>query len=61
MVKKKYLDFYRFGKKDVELRAIKPQWKNSQPEDMAFIQCGKQILRKKRARAQRSYNLKTNS
>jgi len=48
MVKKRYFDFYRFGKKDVELRAVKPQWKNSKPGDIATIQCGRpRIIRKK--------------
>jgi len=48
MVKKRYFDFYRFGKKNVELRAVKPQWKNSKPGDIATIQCGRlRIIRKK--------------
>jgi len=47
MVKKKYFDLYRFGRKDVELRAVKPQWKNSKPGDIATLQCGRQILRKR--------------
>lgn len=38
---------YRFGKKDVELRAVKPQWKNSKSGDIATIQCGRNIYRKK--------------
>lgn len=53
MVKKKYFDLYRFGKKDVELRAVKPQWKNSKPGDIATIQCGRQIFRKKIAKVHR--------
>lgn len=53
MVKKKYFDLYRSGKKDVELRAIKPQWKNSKPGDIATIQCGRDILRKRIAKIHR--------
>ena len=53
MVKKKYFVLYRFGKKDVELRAVKPQWKNSKPGDIATIQCGRQIFRKKIAKVHR--------
>jgi len=37
LVKRRYFDFYRFGKKNVELRAVKPQWKNSKPRDIATI------------------------
>ncbi len=47
MVKRKDFDFYRFGKRDAELRAVKPPWKNSKPGDIATIQCGRNILRKK--------------
>ena len=47
MVKKEYFDLYRIGKKDVELRVIKPQWKNGEPGDIATIQCGREIFRKK--------------
>ena len=47
MLKKEYLDLFRFGKRDVELRAVKPQWKNSKPGDIATIQCGREIFRKK--------------
>jgi len=35
MVKKEYFNLYRFGRKDVELRAIRPQWKNSKAGDIA--------------------------
>lgn len=38
---------YRFGKRDMELRAVKPQWKNSKVGDIATIQCGREVLRKK--------------
>lgn len=47
MVKKRAFDLYRFGKRDVELRAVKPQWKSSKRGDIATIQCGRKILRKK--------------
>jgi ASC-1-like (ASCH) protein len=41
MVKRKYFDMHRSGKKDVELRDVKPQWKNSKVGDKATIQCGR--------------------
>ena len=47
MLKKKSFDSYRFGRRDVELRIVRPQWKNSQPGDIASLQCGRQILRKR--------------
>jgi len=47
MVKKQYFDMYESGIKDVELRDIKPQWKNSKIGDIATILCGRRILRKK--------------
>lgn len=47
MVKKKYFDLYKLGKKDVELRTVKPQWKNSKVGDTAVIQCGRDIIRKR--------------
>ena len=47
MVKREAFNFYRFGKRDVELRAVKPQWKNSKPGDIATIQCGRDIFRKR--------------
>ena len=47
MLKKKSFDFHRVGRRDVELRAVKPQWKNSRPGDVASLQCGRQILRKR--------------
>ena len=47
MVKREAFDLYRFGKRDVELRAVKRQWKNSKPGDIATIQCGRDIFRKK--------------
>ncbi len=53
MVKKGDFDLYRFGKKDVELRAARPQWKNSKPGDTATIQCGRNIFRKKITRIHR--------
>ena len=47
MVKKEYFDLYKLGKKDVELRDVKPQWKNSKVGDIAIIQSGrKNMLRK---------------
>jgi ASC-1-like (ASCH) protein len=47
MVRREAFDLYRFGKRDVELRAVKPQWKNSKPGDIATIQCGRDIFRKR--------------
>jgi len=47
MVKKEMFDLYRFGKRDVELRAVRHQWKNSKVGDIGTIQCGKNIYRKK--------------
>jgi len=47
MVKREAFDLYRFGKRDVELRAVKRQWKNSKPGDVTTIQCGRDIFRKK--------------
>lgn len=46
MVKKEYFDLYSFGKKDVELRAVKPQRKNSKEGGIATIQCGRGIFGK---------------
>jgi len=47
MVKREAFDFARLGKRDVELRAVKRQWKNSKAGDIATIQCGRDIFRKK--------------
>lgn len=47
MVKKEFFDLYRLGERDVELRVIKPQWKNSKVGDIATVQCGRHILRKR--------------
>ena len=47
MVNKESFDHYRFGKRDVELRSMKPQWKNSKAGDLATIQCGRNIFRKR--------------
>jgi len=47
MVKRKAFDLYRFGKRDVELRSVKRQWKNSEADDIATIQCGRDMFRKR--------------
>ena len=47
MVKREYFEFYLLDKKDVELRAVRPQWRNCKEDDMATIQCGKDSLRRK--------------
>ena len=41
MVKKRYFEMYESGVKDVELRVIKPPWKNSKVGDVATILCGR--------------------
>jgi len=46
MVKRRYFAFYETGEKDVELTTVKPQWKNSQPGDIATIQCGRNSLKR---------------
>jgi len=46
MVKKEAFDYYRFGRRDVELRSVRAQWKDSKEGDMAIIQCGRGIFRK---------------
>lgn len=46
MVKKQYFALYKLGKKDVELRTVKSQWKSSKVGDIAAIQCGRNTLRK---------------
>ena len=35
------------------MRIVRPQWKNSQPGDIASLQCGRQILRKRIAKVHR--------
>jgi len=47
MVKRKAFDSCRFGKRDVDLRAVKAQWKNCKPGDIATIQCGRDLFRKR--------------
>jgi len=47
MVKRKAFDSCRFGKRDVDLRAVKAQWKNSKVGDIATIQCGRDLFRKR--------------
>ena len=46
-VKKEAFDFYRFGKKDIVLREMSPQWMKSKVGDIATIQCENKILIKK--------------
>ena len=47
MLKKQYFDLYESGKKDVELRNVQPQWKNSRVGNEAVLMCGRDILRKR--------------
>jgi ASC-1-like (ASCH) protein len=47
MVKKADFELYRFAKKDVELRAVKTPWRNAKIGDVATIQCGRKIYRKR--------------
>jgi ASC-1-like (ASCH) protein len=46
MVKKQHFQSYLSGRRDVELRAVRSQWKNCQPGDTAVLQCGRTMLRK---------------
>lgn len=46
-VTKEVFDFYRFGKRDIELRMIESQWKNSKVGDIATIQCGRRTFIKR--------------
>jgi len=46
-VKRQFFEQYKSGKQDVELRNIRPQWKNSRIGDQAVLMCGKDILRKR--------------
>ena len=47
MIKKRFFEQHKSGKKDVELRSVKPQWKNSKVKDNAVLLCGREILRKR--------------
>jgi hypothetical protein len=47
MVKTPDFELYRFGKKDVELRAVKKPWRNARVGDVATIQCGRRLFRKR--------------
>ena len=46
-VEKRFFLQYKSGLKDVELKNVQPQWKNSRVGDEAVLMCGKErILRK---------------
>ena len=48
MIKRKSFDQYKSRRRDVELRNVQPQWKNSRIGDEAVLQSGrKRILRKR--------------
>ena len=47
MMKKRFFEQYKSGKKDIELRSVKPQWKNGKIGDTAVLLCGRSILRKR--------------
>jgi ASC-1-like (ASCH) protein len=47
MLKKQFFEQYKSGEKDVELRSVKPQWKNSKIGDEAVLQSGRNFLRKR--------------
>jgi len=47
MIRKKFFEQYKSGKQDVELRSMRPQWKNSRVGNQAVLMCGKDILRKR--------------
>jgi ASC-1-like (ASCH) protein len=46
-IKKRFFKQYKSGKKDVELRNVQPQWKNSRVGNEAVLQSGRNILRKR--------------
>ena len=48
MIKRKFFEQCKSGEKDVELRNIQPQWKNSRAEDIAVLICGKEKIPRKR-------------
>ena len=48
MMKKKSFDQYESRRRDVELRNVQPQWKNSRIGDEAILQSGKERILKKR-------------
>ncbi len=47
MVNKASFDSYKSGRKDVELRDVKPQWKNTKIGDVATFLCGRDVLKMK--------------
>jgi ASC-1-like (ASCH) protein len=47
MIRKQFFEQYKSGKQDVELRKMRPQWKNSRVGNQAVLMCGKDILRKR--------------
>ena len=47
IVTKEVFDFYRFGKRDIELRTVESQWKNSKAGDIATIHCGRRTFIKR--------------
>jgi len=53
MVKREAFELCKLGQRDVELRAVRPQWKNSKPGDIATFQCGREIFRKRITRIHR--------
>ena len=53
MVKKRFFEQYQSGKKNVELRSVRPQWKNSKIGNEAVLLCGRNILRKRITRIHR--------
>ena len=48
MVKRKSFDQYKSRRRDVELRNVQPQWKNSRIGDEAVLMCGKERILRKR-------------
>ena len=46
MVKKRFFEQFKSGKKGVELRNVQPQWKNSKVGDEAVLLCGNDRLKK---------------
>jgi len=47
LVKKKFFLRYKSGEKDVVLRNVQRQWKNSRVGDIAVLLCGRNTLKKR--------------
>ena len=47
IITKQFFEQYKSGKQDVELRSMRPKWKNSRVGNQAVLICGKDILMKR--------------